>query len=365
MKEPSPPAAPAARPIPASLDLVLGEKALRAPAPAPHAGNGRARREVALERIEALRARKGAPGKERLDLTGLCLVEADLSSLDLSGADLSGADLSRANLEGAKLVGADLRDAVLFRTRLERADLTGADLSRANLQEASARFASFGRACLAGASLTMANLGGATLTAADLTGADLKLCRLENVRALDVCLRDADLSKAKMQNAKLVDSDVDGAKLDGADLRGAVLRGVRSYESASWIGIDARDIDFTGAHLCRRFVLDQNYLHEFRRQGRWSEVAYRMWWLTSDCGRSLTRWMACTGLLVVLFAGLYVTVDVDYGDHRTALSPLYFSVVTMTTLGFGDVVPSSIEAQAIGAGGSPCSRLAACRWASM
>jgi hypothetical protein len=37
---------------------------------------------------------------------------------------------------------------------------------------------------------------------------------------------------------------------------------------------------------------------------------------------------------------------VDFGDHRTPLSPIYFSVVTLTSLGFGDVVPTSILGQA-------------------
>ena len=35
----------------------------------------------------------------------------------------------------------------------------------------------------------------------------------------------------------------------------------------------------------------------------------------------------------------------DYGDQRTPLSSLYYSVVTLTTLGYGDVVPASIWAQ--------------------
>ena len=46
-----------------------------------------------------------------------------------------------------------------------------------------------------------------------------------------------------------------------------------------------------------------------------------------------------------MFAGLYGMVDVDYGPHETVLSPLYFSFVTLTTLGYGDVVPVSQAGQ--------------------
>ena len=93
--------------------------------------------------------------------------------------------------------------------------------------------------------------------------------------------------------------------------------------------------------------MDQNYLHEFRSRGGYHELTYRLWKMTSDCGRSFARWGALTALLAVLFALAFTQVDVDYGDHETALSPLYFSIVTLTTLGYGDVLPASIAAQTL------------------
>ena len=50
---------------------------------------------------------------------------------------------------------------------------------------------------------------------------------------------------------------------------------------------------------------------------------------------------------MALFAGLFQLVAVDYGDHPTFLSPLYYSVVTLTTLGYGDAVPASASAQVL------------------
>jgi voltage-gated potassium channel Kch len=44
---------------------------------------------------------------------------------------------------------------------------------------------------------------------------------------------------------------------------------------------------------------------------------------------------------------LFKIVGLDYGDHPTRLSPLYYSVVTLTTLGYGDIVPSSLTGQLI------------------
>ena len=45
------------------------------------------------------------------------------------------------------------------------------------------------------------------------------------------------------------------------------------------------------------------------------------------------------------FAVGYARVGMDWGDYATSISPLYVSVVTMTTLGFGDVVPTSVAGQ--------------------
>ena len=40
-------------------------------------------------------------------------------------------------------------------------------------------------------------------------------------------------------------------------------------------------------------------------------------------------------------------MSIDFGDYPTILSPLYFSVVTLTTLGYGDVLPASLAAQCV------------------
>ncbi len=110
------------------------------------------------------------------------------------------------------------------------------------------------------------------------------------------------------------------------------------------MGVDIRDVDFTGAYMARRAIMDENYLHEFRTMSRRNALIYRIWSLTSDCGRSLGRWGLLIVAQIVLFAVAYSFVDLDYGDHGSTIAPLYFSVVTMTTLGFGDVLPGSTAA---------------------
>ncbi len=150
---------------------------------------------------------------------------------------------------------------------------------------------------------------------------------------------------ASTRLAHLKDSDLDHANFELADLRGARLLVINHFESASWIGADIRGIDVRGAYIVRRHIMDENFLYEFRRQGKASEYLYWIWWLTSDCGRSLTRWALFVLGVASIFALAYSLVDVDWGENRTPFTPFYFSIVTLTTLGYGDIAPLSVPAQ--------------------
>ena len=202
-----------------------------------------------------------------------------------------------------------------------------ADLSEASLVDVKLRRETLAETRLVGADLRQADLSGATARAADWTGAELV--------------------RANLHGTVLDCGHVRKARFDGSDLRHAHLRELRGFRHASWLGVDIREIDFTGAYLCRSFIHDQNYLEEFRRQSPVANIVYRIWWLTSDCGRSILRWSFCTGLIIVFFAWLYTMVHLDYGPYRTDISPLYHSVVTMTTLGYGDIIPVSTGAKVV------------------
>lgn len=278
---------------------------------------------------------------------GAHLVAADLAGRDLTGADLSGADLASADLSGAKLMGANLAGASLFRAQLDGAHLLGASLRGADLTEVSGKNLILGRADLDEAVLFNADLSDATLTDASLRGSDLRSATLTGAR-----LRGADLTGAEVRSASLERVDLTGATVHGADFGGsslvrAHLANVQGFAEATWVGVDISDMNLTSAYSLRRFVMDENYLFEFRTSSPLNGMLYRLWKLTSDCGRSLTRWAVLTLALAAFFGAIYTLVPVDYGDYETPLSPLYFSVVTLTTLGYGDVLPASLGAQLV------------------
>jgi len=281
------------------------------------------------------------------NLQGASLSNMNLAGMDLSGIDLSEADLTGANLSGAKLFKANLRGAILMRANLETAEMTCADLSGANLEDAQCKRAGLGMAILEGAHLFRCNLEETTLSLANFQDADLRNSNLRKARIREANLVNADLTNADLREADLSLSTVKGSTFTNADLREARLRLISGFEKATWIGVDIRDVNFAGAYRMRRNIIDQNFIKEFRAAGRLSAALYYLWWITSDCGRSMLRWCLWIMILSLFYAWLFTFVEIDYGEYRTWLSPFYYSVVTLTTLGYGDIMPASIGGQCI------------------
>lgn len=304
--------------------------------------SGQVRRDVALAQLQA--TREGGEKPER-DLRGISLMEADLQGVDFSRCDLTGADLTGANLAEAKMAWTVLTQATMYRCAIHGCQFLGASLTHTNLNECQGERVSLGACDLRGATLFGAHLPGVTFSKAKLNGADLRTATLSQARLCDADLTEASFAEADMRHADLSGSVVSKAVFNGADMREAHFRGISGFAEATWVAADIRDVDFCGAYLVRRHIMDENYLYEFRNRGGSYEIIYRLWQLTSDCGRSLLRWTLFIVGVVLLFAFLYLFVDMDYGDHETPLSPLYFSLVTVTTLGYGDVLPASVPAQ--------------------
>lgn len=312
-------------------------------------------RRASVEALDDARSRRPDPdGAGRLprpegevDFSSLSLIRADLSRLDLSGADLSSCDLSEADLSGARLVGANLDGAILFATNLSGAELLGAQLNEVNASDACLEDAGLGKVTAVGSQFFNVKATGATFSGADLTNADFRASDLQRTRMTDTILRQTSFDGCAMHGADLSRSPVDEASFRDTDLTDTRLRSVTGYQSADWIGADLRDVDFTGAWLLRRHALDENYLHEFRTQSPRHEWLYKVWWITSDCGRSLFRWSMWTLIIALVYAVAYTQVDISWGDSKTSFSPVYYSVVTFTTLGYGDVLPGSTTAQVL------------------
>ncbi len=306
-------------------------------------------------------------GPELQDLRGVKFTGADLSGLDLTGCDFSGCEMSNCDLSGASCPSSNFTGATLYQAKLDGAEFLGATFRDANLSECTAIKTGFGMTDLTGANFFNATLEDSTFVDAQICRADMRAAKMARCRLLEADLSHTDFSQADLMDADLCETDISGANFRQATLRGGKLRDARNYTKADWIGADVRDIDFTGAYLLRRHIIDENYLYEFRHQSKVTRVVYFIWKWTSDCGRSMMRWGVFLALNAFLFGGIYWGMDAWFppGDAGSShlmgikavegnpglpggfLPYLYYSVVTFTTLGFGDVSPVSVAGQVV------------------
>lgn len=290
--------------------------------------------------------RKSSPQRPLvLDLRGIPLLNEDLAELDLSGYDLSYATLNRSNFTGTLFSYSNCFKVSLEQTILDECEFIGSNLTYASLNECSAKMCGFGGADLSYASMINADLSDASLSRSKLVHCDLRAVNLKNARLSEADLSGSIFTRAKLLSSDLKMSNVDGTNFELADMQGSRLLGIKNFKKAKWVGADIRGLDLRGAYLVRRYIADENYLYEFQASSKLHRVIYLVWSATSDCGRSLLRWFVWLVSITLIFAVIYMLVDIDYGDYKTPFSPVYFSFVTLTTLGYGDALPMSVAAQ--------------------
>lgn len=182
----------------------------------------------------------------KLDLKGVVLSEANLSSCNFIECDVTGVDFQRAALasvnfvtckaDGAHFAGATLPGATFVQgTSLAAADFTQANLAGANLAECKLDGARFVRAKLDGANLGLASLVGCDARLASAKGALLRRTLLAGARLAgadfkDAILQHADLRGADLRQANLFGADLSRVRVD-SDVRldGALLERARTY----------------------------------------------------------------------------------------------------------------------------------------
>ena len=256
----------------------------------------------------------------------------------------------------------------LQEAHLENACLGGAHLEYANLMHAH----------LENANLNGAHLEYVELWAANLENADLRAAHLEHAVLRNAHLKHAILAHAHLEHAKLMDADLRGArfwiaKLQSADFSRAFVDGETSFDE--WSEVD-RDTKFEAVALENMIIYPKiKQLLEYNvRQKNWEEwykgksenrwiiklqqlltLPVRLFWCVSNYGLSTWRTIFTFFALAFVFAVVYwlwprcVVVNGIVGDIKGFVHALYFSVVTMTTLGFGDIAanPGSWKGQVL------------------
>jgi len=267
----------------------------------------------------------------------------------------------------------DLNNAKLMHMDLENANLAEADLKKANLSFTNFKNANFAFSNLENAVFSFANFEGASFSGAHLENAYLEDANLVGARLPGANLKNAKLANSNLKNAYLVDANLEGTILNAVNFRNANLSSVTFDQKVLWDLAkatrfnlkklwDQRDnilLDTTirckgvnaatcyGSQQFKLFLQDQDFLEEFLEK-KWGKNIFFIWWILADCGRSLGRWAGWSFLLALLFAFFFWHLGPDSFDTEhlefNFLNMFYYSVVTFTTLGFGDIIPKTTTA---------------------
>ncbi len=305
---------------------------------------------------------------ERANLHG-----ANLQAAELHGANLQGAWLTEANLQAAELPVADLQYAHLWGADLQEANLWGADLQEANLHGANLQKADLHHV----ANLQEADLHGANLQEANLSGAILQAAKLWN----------ANLQKADLSGAILQAADLSGAILQGADLADVIISPDTDLDGVTWgpnniIKLEEPDRKYPEAErVYRQIKRSYEESGDYATAGRFfvremeckrKALPVRLRWILNiiyafcEYGENCWRVVCAAAVVIIVFAiihafvGIHTTesagvyprdvtvVNLDWRWQLPGLDELkqlgtatYFSLVTFTTLGYGDLQPGS------------------------
>lgn len=267
------------------------------------------------------------------DLQEAFLQEAKLQGAYLTGANLQGAYLPGAELQRASLGGVNLQRAFLVDARLQEASLTGAELQGSYLMEAE----------LQGAILDFANLQETNLNGADFESTGLFLTKFDNsslwsARHIDEIAREEIMGDEEQD---------DKAKLRRYEMASQIYRNLKNYFRNE--GIYGK----SGIYYYRERAVERK-IHKHRSIGEY------LWSLFLDllCGYgekprriifSSLAWIFFNSFIYFIFGiekgvteiGLSLQINV-YENAMNFLNCWYFSFVTFTTLGYGDLHPVGI-----------------------
>lgn len=317
-----------------------------------------------------------------VNLDGATFTDADLSLATFNGADLILATFTHAELEAATFTGADLSDTVFTDTNLRGADFTDADLTEADLTHTTLHDALLTRADCRGVTFTSALLYEAVFAESRInsrtTFYDPNTTFYDSITSRPACVYD--------ENPLTRDDLPEGTHpLEAAEW---VYRRLQKLHDENALSEEARRFHISKEEARRKYqkqklteareqlsddLADNNtedtyesLVEMFRWDTRYS-VSTLQWHLTRH-GESLGQIFVSAGVLILACGLLYPFVggfessanDAAYripltdayrvfslDGAETLLQGIYFSIITFTTIGYGDLYPTGVGSKVL------------------
>ncbi|GEM_PF-3459839 len=265
---------------------------------------------------------------------------ANLENRVFCGAELEFALFDCANCKGANFEfalfnGADFSGAYCFKTRFTGGVFTGAFF--------------LGTMCFG----------------ADFTGSDFRGCHFEEGIYHRAVFNDAQGENAIFDGSKCLFSSFNNANLFMASFgvkekvleNGEIQRNPCDLTGATWdskssfLGVDTSNVDWSKNPRMKRFIEQQQYVHaakegideKFGKRKITKPIGWGLKKLVSliDYLSDPLNWFFYAIATILIFATIHAFCfdAIKYANDVNWFTPIYYSVVTFSTLGFGDIAP--------------------------
>ncbi|MFK0268311.1 pentapeptide repeat-containing protein [Pseudomonas asiatica] len=267
--------------------------------------------------------------------------DSNLEGIKIIGAKFinaegKGANFCDANLKSAKLEGVNMSDCLFL-----SADMTGIDAAGSIFKDSV-----FDRAQIANSSFVMCNFNNASFQQSNLFSTKFFCSNF-----YECSFYRADLSDAQFQGGgrnPLLNGE-SRFNLCGAIFAEAKFTNKTYFHLANVSRkTDFRTVSFENAcysaglrqtlQYCNR---RHNWIAWYAKVGKTKSLLAKLFWTASDYGRSPRRVAVSFLIACIFYSVLYWLIpgstSGNEGIDLNIVQSLYFSIVTMTTLGFGDI----------------------------
>ena len=124
---------------------------------------------------------------------------------------------------------------------------------------------------------------------------------------------------------------------------------IRSWKAVTHFYMNTVTVmDGSSNPYLKRYIEDEQWIESWRSNSRLRKLLFYVWGITSHCGRSFGLWLFWSVFVAVVFALIYqafggdsIVFSMGKCKQPDLKAYLYYSVVTFTTLGFGDIIPKT------------------------
>ena len=176
----------------------------------------------------------------------------------------------------------------------------------------------------------------------DIRGINLSKEILQNIDLAHIdffgaYLVDTTFERCNLTDSWLSHSNICGTIFKWATMGDVLIDDVEFDTRTKFIGVNLNAIDFTLASLLQELAIGQQKIEHLERRNPYF-ARFLRW--TCDYGRSFSRFVMCCMGVILIFSLVYYHIPKTINTNDW-LGCLYFSVVTFTTLGYGDICPIS------------------------